>query len=407
MEIVIRNGLIDGKRKDIGIENGKIAQIGGKIEKDGRVLEADGCAVLPGFENAHTHTGMSLLRGYADDMELEEWLEKKIWPMEQKLGEKDVELAAELSALEMIRCGTTKFHDMYFHMDSVTKAVQKSGLRGVLAYGMVDLGNKGKREKELKEEERFIKHVEELGNRKIKAALGPHGVGTCSEEMLEKTKKLAEKYGVEIHTHLAETRKEVYEVEKRTGKRPVRILEEKGLLGKKSLLAHCVWITKEEIRIIAKAGARVAHCPTSNMKLASGGIAPIPEMLEAGVNVLLGTDGAASNNSLDLFEEMKLAALIHKNARWDARLLKAKQALEMATGWKKLEEGADADLILIDLKKPHLAPMHNIESNLVYAAKGSDVKTVICGNAVLMENYKVNTLDEQGIVEKANEWIRT
>ncbi len=404
MEIIIRNGLVDGKKKDIGIENGKIAQIGGKVEKDGRVLDASGCAILPGFENAHTHTGMSLLRGYADDMELEEWLEKKIWPMEKKLGEKDVELAAELSALEMIRAGTTRFHDMYFHMDSVARAVQKSGLRAVLGYGMVDLGDEGKREKELKEEERFIKHIEDLGNRKIKAALAPHGPQTCSEEMLERTKRLAEKYGVEVHTHAAETRKEVYEVEKRTGKRPIQLLEEKGLLGKKSLLAHCVWITKEEIRVIAKAGAKVAHCPTSNMKLASGGIAPVTEMLEAGVKVMLGTDGAASNNSLDVMEEMKLAALIHKNARWDARLLGAKQALEMATGWRKLEEGADADLVLIDLKKPHLAPMENIESNLVYAAKASDVKTVVCGNAVLMEDYKVNTLDEDGIVEKANEW---
>ena len=404
MELTIKGGLVDGKIKDIGIEDGRITQIGGKIGKQGRVIDAQDCAVLHGFENAHTHTGMSLLRGYADDMQLGEWLQTKIWPMEAKLKDKDIELAAELSALEMIKSGTTKFHDMYFHMDSVLKATQKAGIRGVLAYGMVDLDNAEKREKELKEEERFVKHVEKIGDEKIKAAVGPHGPHTCSGELLEKTKALAEKYGLEVHTHAAETRDEVYGLEKKTGKRPIQLLKEKGLLGPKTILAHCVWVTKEEIRTIAASGARVAHCPASNMKLASGGIAPVTEMLEAGVKVLLGTDGAASNNSLDLIAEMKIAALIHKNARWDARLLPARQALDMITGWTKVEVGAEADLAIVDLKKPHLAPRHNIESNIVYSGKGSDVRTVICGGQVLMDRYKAETLNEEKIIEKANDW---
>jgi len=419
MDIVIKNALVltqnqkrEVVRTDVGIEGNMIAQVGPNLPKSGYVIDGSGCALMPGLVNAHTHLSMTLLRGFADDMELESWWRTKIWPTEAKIKEEDCYYGALLGCLEMIRSGTTAFFDMYFHMEYVAQAIAHSGLRANLGYGMVDMWNAHKRVRELRATGEFLDYVRHLKNSMIECSIAPHAPNTCSEELLLASKQLAEKNGCRIQIHASETRKEVYEVQKRTGKRPVEYLDSIGFLGEECVLAHGVWLTKHEVSLLAKNGCTLVHNPVSNQKLASGGIAPLPEMLQSGVNVTLGTDGCASNNNLDLFEEIKFCAISQKNARWDPTVIPAGQALDFATvnGGKlfggrtgSIEEGKLADMILVDLKKPHLAPVHNLKSLLAYSARGGDVKTMICGGKILMEDYAIKVLDEQAIILKAQE----
>lgn len=419
MDIVIKNALVltqnkkrEVVRADVGIEGDRIAGIGRNLPKSGYVIDGSGCAVMPGLVNAHTHLSMTLLRGFADDMELESWWRTKIWPTEAKIKEEDCYYGALLGCLEMIRSGTTSFFDMYFHMEYVAQAVAYSGLRANLGYGMVDMGNAHKRVRELRASGDFLDYVRHLKNGRIECSIAPHAPNTCSEELLLSSKELAEKNDCKIQIHTSETRKEVYEVQKKTGKRPVEYLDSIGFLGEDCVLAHGVWLTKHEINLLAKSGATLVHNPVSNQKLASGGIAPLPEMLQAGVNVTLGTDGCASNNNLDLFEEIKFCAISQKNARWDPTVIPAGQALDFATvnggrlfGGRtgSIEPGKLADILLIDLKKPHLSPLHNLTSLLAYSARGGDVKTTICDGKILMEDYSVKVLDEQAVMFKAQE----
>lgn len=419
MDIVIKNALVltqnpkrELLRADVGIEGNRISEVGSDLSKSGYVIDGSGCALLPGLVNAHTHLPMTLLRGFADDMELESWWKTKVWPTEAKIREEDCYYGALLGCLEMIRCGTTSFFDMYFNMEYVAQAVAHSGLRANLGYGMVDLGNAHKRVRELRAADAFISYVKGMDNGRIEASVAPHAPNTCSDELLLAGKKMAVENGCKLQLHVSETRKEVYEVQKRTGKRPVEHLDSLGFLGGDCVLAHGVWLTKHEINLLGKSGCTIVHNPVSNQKLASGGIAPLPEMLAAGVNVTLGTDGCASNNSLDLFEEMKFCAISQKNARWDPTVIPAGQAVDFATvnggklfGGKvgSVEKGKLADLILIDLKKPHLSPLHSLQSQLAYSARGGDVKTAICDGKILMEDYMVKVLDEQAVIMKAQE----
>jgi 5-methylthioadenosine/S-adenosylhomocysteine deaminase len=397
--------------RDVLVEGDKIAGIGLNLDKSGKVIDCSGKVLLPGLINSHTHLAMTLFRGYADDMLLQDWLQSKIWPLEAKLKEGDVYHGSLLGALELIKSGVTSFHDMYFFGRGVKKASEESGVRAFFSQGILDYPTA-----EFKNAEEALNLFKGLVRRKSELftpTLGTHSPYTCSEETLLKAKELARKNGPTLHIHASETRKEIYDSLREKGRRPIEYLSDIGFLGEEVVVAHAGWATKGEVSLLGKSGARVVHCPVSNMKLAVGAVTPLPEMFENHVVVSLGTDSAASNNSLDIFETMKVAALLQKMHRWDARLLPAQKALDMATidGARSLgmqyklgsiEVGKKADLILVDLKKPHLTPVHNIVSNLVYSARGSDVWATIVNGDVLMEDCETKTLKEDEVLEEAS-----
>lgn len=384
------------------------------------VLDGKGKIALPGLINTHTHLSMTLFRGFADDLQLQEWLEKKIWPLEAKLTGEDCYLGALLGSAEMIMSGTTSFVDMYFHMEDVARAVAESGLRGFLSYGVIDLFDSAKAKKEQELSQKFYEYVRNLNNPRIRFALGPHAPYTCSAETLLWAKEFAERNDVILHIHVAETRREQADIQKQHGMRVVEYLDKIGALSRKMLAAHCVWLTKSEVGLLAKAGARVAHCPVSNMKLASGGVAPLPEMFDAGVPVGLGTDGAASNNTLDMFETMKVCALLHKAHRWDPTVLDAQRTLDLATieGARALgtghevgsiEVGKIGDIILVNTAAPNMNPIHGkstVISDLVYSASSANVDTTIVDGRVLMRNRQIESLNLIEVQSKAGEAAR-
>ncbi|MFQ6020854.1 MAG: amidohydrolase [Candidatus Aenigmatarchaeota archaeon] len=380
------------ENKNILIENNKISF---GIDKSDVVIDAKDKVVLPGLTNSHTHLAMTLFRGYGDDMPLMSWLKEKIWPLESKLREEDCYIGSLLGCLEMIKSGTTSFYDMYFHMGSTAKACERSGIRGNLAWAVLDKEITTQSGDPIRNAEHFIKKWKD--HELINPMIGPHSIYTCSKETLLKAKELSEKYNSLLHIHLSETEKEVKDSKEKFGKRPVEYLDSIGFL-KNVLAAHCVWLNENEIKILANNNIKIAHCPISNLKLSSG-IAPIEDMIKNGLKIGLGTDGAASNNNLDLFEEMKNSALIQKY-KYNSTALPAQKALEMACFENKIEIGKKADLILIDIKKPHFYPLHNIISHLVYSANGSDVTDVICNGKLIMKNRRVLTLDEEEILEK-------
>ncbi|MGA8905925.1 MAG: amidohydrolase [Candidatus Bathyarchaeia archaeon] len=400
------------------IQDGEIKQIGKNLRSPADLeVDGHGTIALPGLINAHTHLSMTMFRGYADDMLLQDWLQKKIWPLEAKLTGEACYYGALLGSAEMIQSGTTSFVDMYFFMEDVAKAVAESGLRGFLSYGIIDLSDPGKARMEQEKSMKFFDYIKDLGNPRIRFALGPHAPYTCSAETLLWAKEFAEKNDVINHVHVAETRKEQADSQQQHGLRVVEYLDKIGALSKKMLAAHCVWLTKSEVALLAKSGAAVAHCPVSNMKLASGGVAPLPEMFEAGVPVGLGTDGAASNNSLDMFETMKVCALLHKAHRWDPTVLNAQTVLDLATiqGAKalgvereigSLEPGKRADIILVDAKSPNMNPVYGAEtviSDLVYSASAANVATTIVDGQILMKNREVKSVDLGQIVSRTRE----
>ncbi|WP_406678291.1 amidohydrolase [Moorella sp. ACPs] len=365
------------------------------------VIEAGGMVALPGLVNSHTHAAMALLRSYADDLPLKQWLEEKIWPREDKLTREDIYWGAKLALLEMIRSGTTTFADMYFYMDAVAEAVVEAGLRACLSQGLIGFQDgQGRR---LAAGVSLVKEWQGAGDGRVTTMLGPHAPYTCPLDYLTKVAETAAGLGVGLHIHLAETQGEVAEIQARYGATPVALIEKLGLFDLPVLAAHCVHLTTEDIAILAEKKVGVAHCPESNLKLASG-VAPVAEMLAAGVNVAIGTDGAASNNNLDMVAEMRTCALLAKGISGDPTVVPAHQALVMATlngaralGLEKeigtLEAGKKADLILVNKYQPHLMPPHNVEANLVYAARGSDVDTVIVNGKILMAGGEVKTLD--------------
>ncbi len=400
------------ERGSVVIKGDKITAIGKDVEERAdTVIDARGKAVLPGLINAHTHLSMTLLRGIADDMPLMEWLETKIWPTEKNLTAQDCYLGALLGCLEMIKSGTTCFADQYFFMEDVARAVEEAGLRAMLSYGIIELDDPKRRESELRVGEKLVKTCQGAAGGRIQTMFGPHSSYTCSPECLMQVKELAKKYKVGIHVHISESQDEVDKIMNKYGKRPVEHLNSLSFLGPEVLAAHCVWLNEQEIAIIRKQGVKPVHNPVSNMKIACG-VAPVSEMLVAGIPVALGTDGAASNNSLDMFNEMKFAALLSKIHTLDPTTLPAQVALEMATingaialGLQEkigsLEVGKKADIVVVDMKKPHLAPLHNVISHLVYSAIGSDVDTVIVDGKVIMQGRRVLTLEEDKVLEEA------
>ena len=402
----------------IWIENGLIQKIGAddndsSIQAD-KIIDAAGSIVMPGLCNTHTHIGMTLFRGYADDMALKKWLEEKIWPAEACLTAEDVYYGSLLGCLEMIRTGTTAFCDMYFFMDETAKAVEKAGIRGCLSYGMIELNDEGRGQKELAVNEKLVKNLQGKANGRITTMYGPHAPNTCSQSFIDKAKKAAEKDGVGVHIHVLETEEELNTMKKNFGVCSVHHLDAVNFWDTSKvpvLAAHCVWMSDGDIKLFAKKGVTVSHNPISNMKLASG-IAPIQKMIDAGVCVTLGTDGCASNNTLNLFEEMKSAALLQKVGTMSPTALAAKTVVEMATvnGAQVIDKktgvlkaGNKADLIIVDTNKANATPIFDPYSHLVYAASGNDVKTMIVDGKILMEDYIVLAMDEQEVIKKAKE----
>ncbi len=416
-DIIIKNAYVltmDPETGDIGngvvvIEDGMIKEVGRSTDSTAdKVIDAGGCVVMPGLINTHCHAGMTLFRGYADDMPLKEWLEDRIWPAEAKLTDDDIHIGSLLACLEMIRSGTTAFADMYLRMDMVAQAVEGSGMRAALSYGMLDFGNREKADAELKEGTRFVREWNGKADGRITTMYGPHAPNTCSRDFLIRVKEQAVRDNVKIHIHVLETEAELNYMKENFGMCSIHFLKDIGFWGQDILAAHCVWLSDGDIKILADMGVNISHNPVSNMKLASG-IAPVSKLLASGANVSLGTDGCASNNNLDMFEEMKTAALLQKVSNMDPTVLPARKVLEMATvngakalGIKSgvLKEGYNADIIIVDLRKPHLTPVYDVASQLVYAASGKDVRTTIIAGKVLMEDTRVICLDEQSILEK-------
>ncbi len=412
MSLLIKDVELDGGPTQIYIEGNRIVEIGKKREAE-TVLEAKGKIALPGLVNLHTHASMTLFRGFGDDLSLQTWLETKIWPYEAKLTPEDIYWGAKLACLEMIKTGTTTFLDMYFHMDMVAKAVKEMGLRAFLSEGFIDMGFPSRAQEQFKAVDEANRKIEAMKSPRITPALGPHAIYTVSEDSLLKFRDLADKKGYRIHTHLSETKREVDDCVSQHGMRPAQYLDKLGILAKDVIVAHGCWLDPSEIEILAHTGTKVAHCPTSNMKLASGQAMPYAAMKEAGIVMGLGTDGAASNNNLDLFEAMKFAALFQKFAHRDPTILPAHEAWQLATlgGARALgidagliQEGRLADLLLVDLRRAELTPRHDDVSNWVYSAHGNIVDTVICDGQVLMKGRRVK--GESEILEKAAQAAR-
>jgi len=393
------------------IENDVIAAIGSGEAPAGdydKRIDAVNHMLLPGFINAHTHAAMTLLRGYADDMPLMEWLETRIWPMEDKLTAEDIYWGTMLAIVEMIKSGTTCFTDMYFFMDQVARAVEETGIRAVLSRGMVGVGPE--HQQAIDQSRQLVSEWHGRGNGRIQFCLGPHAPYTCPPDYLQKVMDLAGELKVGLNIHIAETLTEFEDIQKLYGRTPVKHLESLGIFQYPTIGAHCVHVTEEEIEILAKYQVGVAHNPESNMKLASG-IAPVPAMLKAGIPVALGTDGASSNNNLDMLQEMRSCALLHKVNSFNPTVIPAYQALEMATAngaralrldrLGTLAVGRKADMILVSLKEAHMIPRYDLIANLVYAGQAADVQTVIIDGRIIMENRIIKTFDEQEVLEQA------
>jgi len=367
---------------------------------------------MPGLVNTHTHAAMTLFRGMADDLPLDTWLTKYIWPAEAKfITAASVRTGANLALAEMIRSGTTTFSDMYFFADELAQAAKKAGVRAVVAEAVLDFPTP-----DSKSPQESFAIIEKLADKwkndpLITIAVGAHSPYTCSSETLKSSKKLADTLGLPLTIHVSETRQEVDDITIKYGVPPFEYLDALGFFGGTVIAAHAVHPTAREIQLMAERRVGVAHNPGSNMKLASG-VAPVPEMLRAGIAVGLGTDGAASNNNLDMFKEMNAAALLQKVSRLDPTAMSARDTVKAATiGGAKvlglgkrigsLEKGKRADLIIVDLNRPHLVPLYNVYSLLVYAANGADVETVIIDGRIVMQNRKLLTLDEESIKQEA------
>ena len=410
MAILIKEVLLDGKTVDVWIEENRFKQMEPHLDVPGAtVLDGRNKAILPSFVNMHTHASMTLMRSYADDLDLHDWLENYIWPMEAKLDEEDIYHGARLACLEMIKSGTTCFNDMYWHYHGIARAVEEMGLRAVLSSVFLDFNDVSKAAEQRELTERLFGETKEYSDR-IRFALGPHAIYTVSKESLKWVNRFAAEKKVLIHIHISETRKEVDDCLSLYGLRPVQWLDKIGLLGPNVIAAHVVHVTDEEIGILARNGVKVVHCPVSNMKLASGNF-PFKKMQAKGVEIALGTDGCSSNNNLDMMEEMKIAALQAKLLHNDPTLLSANMAFEMATlhGAKalgleagKIAEGQLADCILVDLSNHRLAPGYHLESDMVYSADNSCIDTVICDGRILMQDAYVE--GEEEIVSEARKY---
>jgi len=421
VDLIVRGGTVvtmDGSRRVI--ENGGVAVKSGRIVAVDKtaaidrnyaareVVNATGKVVIPGLINGHTHVPMTLFRGLADDLDLQEWLNKYIFPAEAKnVTEEFVRVGTRLGLAEMIRGGTTTYCDMYYFEDAIADETFKAGMRGVLGETVIDfaVADNKTNEQAMAYVEKFVSHWK--GNALIVPAIAPHAPYTVSEDHLKAVRAFSDRTGAPIVTHISETKREVDDSIKAKGASPIDYLNRIGFLGDRVIAAHVVWPSEEELSLLKKLGVGIVHNPQSNMKLASG-VAPVPEMLKDDLPVGLGTDGAASNNDLNLWEEMDTAAKLHKLISRDPKVVNAEQAFEMATirGARALhlekeigsiETGKRADIVIVDLDDLNQTPYYNIYSDLVYATKAADVRTVIIEGRVIMRDRRLLTLNEETI----------
>lgn len=404
----------------VAIQGNKILEVGSSEEicrkySSEKISAGEGRALLPGFINTHTHAAMVYFRGIADDLPLTDWLNNHIWPAENTwLSPSFISDAVELACLEMLKGGVTTYNDMYFFEDAAGESSKRIGMRAVLGSGILDFPSVSARSTDeyLDNAKQFVKNWQD--DELITPCIAPHALYTCGPDTLKKSKTLAEILNVPLHIHLSETQWEVGEVMARYHKRPVEYLVDLGFLDESVLAAHCIWLHDKEIDLLAKYKVGVSHCMESNLKLASG-FAPVVSMLTAGVKISFGTDGAASNNDLSILSEMATTAKVHKALSNNPTVLDAKTALLMATRWGaevlglghligSIEREKIADIIIMNLDKPHLTPLYNIYSHIVYAAMASDVEAVMVNGKMVVNDRKLLTADETEILYKAKKW---
>ncbi|SMF42544.1 amidohydrolase [Paenibacillus barengoltzii] len=413
---LIKNGtfaVLDAERPVVDgymlVEGDTISYIGEERPEGvegAETLDGKGLLFLPGLINTHGHAAMSLLRGYGDDMVLQTWLQEKMWPMEAKFTAADVYAGTALSVLEMLKGGTTTFLDMYDHMDEVAKVVEESGIRAVLMRGAIGLCSPEEQDQKLKEAIAFAQNWHGKAEGRITTMMSPHAPYTCPPAFIEKFVQAAHDLDLPMHTHMSETRAEVEQNVNDYGVRPVEHLLKLGMFSRPTLLAHAVHLTDEEIDILAAHGVTISHNPGSNLKLASG-VARVPELLKKGVVVSLGTDGPASNNNLDMLEEIRLAALIHKGVSGDPTAVPALEALKMGTEYGaksvflqntgKLAAGMKADIIALNTEQAHFLPRTDYISHTVYSAGAKDVEHVWVNGKQVVKHGACLTLDEERI----------
>jgi 5-methylthioadenosine/S-adenosylhomocysteine deaminase len=397
---------------DIAIADDKILALGdvpANFTPD-EIIEATDHVVMPGFFNAHTHSAITLIRGWADDLPFDRWLNERIWVSESALEEEDVYWGAALAAAEMIRSGTVGFADHYFYMDQVAKAVEEAGLRATLAWCVFGLGEEAEIGTDLEGSIEFVERWQGAAEGRIRTVLGPHAPYSCPPEFLAKVAQRAAKLGVGVHIHLSESEEQVENSLAKHGLTPVAHLESLGILDVPTIAAHCIYLTEEDKEILRQRQVNVVQCPGSHMKLGMG-VTAVPELLARGINVALGTDSTASNNDLDMLQEALLASLMQKNYLRDPVALPGDNVLRLATqngaqamGFPEsgvIAPGRAADLIIFDFDKPHLRPRHDLVSNIVYAARPSDVSHVMVAGRLLMRDGRLLTLDEERIMYEA------
>jgi 5-methylthioadenosine/S-adenosylhomocysteine deaminase len=409
VSLAIVNATLDGQRMRLRVENGTIARLGPRIRpRDGdEVIDADGMAIVPGLVNGHTHAAMTLFRGYGDDLPLMRWLQEVIWPAEARLTEEDVYWGTRLACLEMIRTGTVRFWDMYWHPGATARAVEDAGIRATVAGPLFDLGDAAGDDGIPKMAERGL---EEIGERRalIAPALGPHAIYTVSEGGLRWIAEASVERDLPIHIHLSETEDEVVRCVADHGVRPAEYLDRLGLLGPRTVLAHGVWLDESELALVGERGATLVSNPVANLKLAVGRIFPYRAARRHGIPVGLGTDGAGSNNSLDVLADIKVLALLQKHEARDPSVLPAEDAWRIVTGQAApvlgatglIEEGQSADFLLVRSDTPELG-VGEFTAALIYAASGSVIDTTVVNGRVLMRGGIVEGSDE--VIAKARE----
>lgn len=393
-EVITTQGMI--KEGVVVVEDGLISFVGKHTKERGEVIDAKGCAVLPGLINAHTHISMTLFRGFAENLGYNQWIEK-IQQAEKKLTPNDIKAGAYLGVLEMIKTGTTCFADMYIHMDEVAQVVEKTGMRAALGYGIIESEDI---EAKLKHRAEFVKRWNNKAEGRITAMYAPHSAITCSKELLIKLKELSHRDHARIHIHVLETKEERHLMKTKYNMSTISLLNSINFLDSDVLLAHCTCVSNNDMNILKDTKVNVVHCPTSNMVLGTGR-APVVEMMKKGINVAIGTDSVASGWNLNMWKEMCNASLLHPKLLLDVlemATVNAAKALNINAG--ELKTGKLADIILVDLKKPYFLS-HNLSSALVHGAY--DVKTTIVGGKVLMQDYEVKVIDEEKVVKDAKE----
>jgi len=414
--VLIKNGTVITQDKGRNVFRGDVLVEGGTIKEVGKVrggadqvIDAKGAPVMPGLINTHAHVAMTVMKGMADDLPFPKFLDR-VFAIDSDRQEFDLLAGSRLGCMEMLLGGTTTFVDLYYSQDIIAQAVKEAGIRGVLCWAVLDQQFTTQSGVPLDNCKSF--HSKFADDPLVIPGIGLQGVYVCSEETFMRSKEFSDRSGALMTFHLSETRKEVYDHKAKTGMRPADWLSSIGFLNQRCLAAHSAWLTINEVRALAKAGSSISSCPVSNMKLATGGVAPIPEMLREGVNVSVGTDGSTTNNSLDMFGEMKTLALLQKSSRWDPTVVTAQQALDFATvnaakaiGMSdelgSIEPGKRADLVIMDHASPGLRPLtlENAVSNVVYSSCRRDVRTVLCDGKVVVRNGRPTGLDMKKVIK--------